>query len=799
MSSIKFLKAILVILFMVPVHCFEASWFEKLPIMSETWPVIQNSRAVDWNKNRLYSLIKIQSKVYLGINDANKTSQKIMLQLNDTRMDTSIQEYDCRLSYDNVNGALYLLCLRFISWFDFLITKVDTDGTITLIKRFIDTSQLYHFVHRIGHGPNSTFWVTFRIISSALHSRYITKRTNYPAYSNLTRVLYFNSDCEQMWERTYSAAVIIAAVSNNSNYLLVTQNVGLRLLDYSTGNQIGIYMKNNVQSGFAALDVVSDFHRRIFILWNDNQSRMSTYILEQITFCKNGRTASINSRIFPGVKFSFAYVVPNSNLLVETAYQSGWQLEELDDDLMTISQLSIPKPLDTVAYFLPSVGLQSVFLTFGATESTLIDGTQIDADAVYMALFRTSAYHSQNNFSSYCVEPPTVTEIPPPAPRVPDIGSAGGMGIVGIMGIIVGTIVFFISFGILSYRWNKYLMNSWDYDRNKGSTSDVNVSTPPSSSPNSTTACQSVAISETYSFEVNLDLFVKLRKKLLETAHCQVYSADILNDQMANQERTRDAIVKISTTTSREDFAHEAQIHRLFRNKIYFSQIYGYDIECKAICMKYYQKGSLAQWIRDTNSMLPYYSSAIVFSFASDIVNAIKTMHDMSIMHGDIKPDNILLDQIDGTFYRAVITDFGSAKNLNDKNNLFNASYCRKLHATPMYAAPEVLCQVFNVNDYAIQDCSPEAFKSSDIYSYGMTIHEMISRESPYHFERDMSKIVELVISGFIPVIDQQRDHELKGDLLLQFLIKLIPRCCIQSPRLRLTAEQILTEFKSQK
>ncbi|KAI7739988.1 hypothetical protein M8C21_004403 [Ambrosia artemisiifolia] len=78
------------------------------------------------------------------------------------------------------------------------------------------------------------------------------------------------------------------------------------------------------------------------------------------------------------------------------------------------------------------------------------------------------------------------------------------------------------------------------------------------------------------------------------------------------------------------------------------------------------------------------------------------------ILHFDIKPHNILLDQD----FCPKISDFGLAKLFLEKRSMISVSCMR---GTPGYIAPELLSRNFG-----------QVSHKSDVYSYGMMILEMV-------------------------------------------------------------------------
>ena len=78
-----------------------------------------------------------------------------------------------------------------------------------------------------------------------------------------------------------------------------------------------------------------------------------------------------------------------------------------------------------------------------------------------------------------------------------------------------------------------------------------------------------------------------------------------------------------------------------------------------------------------------------VLSVARDIVEAMIYLHDRGVIHGDLKPSNILLKTImlDGSpVVQAKVSDFGTAVLLED-----GQTSRRYFGGTPTHMAPEVL------------------------------------------------------------------------------------------------------------
>ena len=98
---------------------------------------------------------------------------------------------------------------------------------------------------------------------------------------------------------------------------------------------------------------------------------------------------------------------------------------------------------------------------------------------------------------------------------------------------------------------------------------------------------------------------------------------------------------------------------------------------------------------------------------ARQVAEALQKMHKAGFIHGDIKPDNIRIKE-DGT---AVLLDLGFAHRLGENSALHEQGF---ILGTLDYLAPE-LCSP-----------EPEGGYSTDIFSLGVTLFEMITGRLPY-------------------------------------------------------------------
>ena len=97
---------------------------------------------------------------------------------------------------------------------------------------------------------------------------------------------------------------------------------------------------------------------------------------------------------------------------------------------------------------------------------------------------------------------------------------------------------------------------------------------------------------------------------------------------------------------------------------------------------------------------------------------ALDVAHSVGVVHRDIKPDNIIIAEYDGSDWVEVV-DFGVAKIQEDVNRRINLTGANIIVGTPRYMSPE--------------QCEEKPVDArSDIYSLGIVIYEMLSNEAPF-------------------------------------------------------------------
>ena len=159
---------------------------------------------------------------------------------------------------------------------------------------------------------------------------------------------------------------------------------------------------------------------------------------------------------------------------------------------------------------------------------------------------------------------------------------------------------------------------------------------------------------------------------------------------------------------------------------------------------------------------------------AIEIAQAVDYLHGEKVIHGDIKPANIMITQE----YKTKVCDLGLSKLVTESSIL-----CTTLvrPGTPLYMAPELYLQ------------TPEARRSceSDIFSFGATMHELFFGNNLWGIDTNASdaekQLQEKYMEKMTPLSQERDESELHT---------IIADCVQHEPSCRPKAREVLEQLE---
>jgi|GEM_PF-6701772 len=220
-----------------------------------------------------------------------------------------------------------------------------------------------------------------------------------------------------------------------------------------------------------------------------------------------------------------------------------------------------------------------------------------------------------------------------------------------------------------------------------------------------------------------------------------------------------------------EQFVNEARLAAALKNP-HVVEIYDFGVETDSpyIVMEYvdgYHLAEILSYYRNAGLQLPQKFCASIFLQAAD---ALAAAHKAGIVHGDIKPSNLILNR-EGLIK---ISDFGLARLAAWGNSSVN----KNILGTPHYLSPEIY-----------QDVAPSF--ASDMWALGVTLYQLLTGQYPFVGpEPEAIKKQVLFLDPAPPETIRNKIHPDLGKLVLQLLTK--------DPDKRLVhAEQITQELQN--
>jgi len=204
-------------------------------------------------------------------------------------------------------------------------------------------------------------------------------------------------------------------------------------------------------------------------------------------------------------------------------------------------------------------------------------------------------------------------------------------------------------------------------------------------------------------------------------------------------------------------------------------RIYGFNLNKGSafMVMELARLGSLYTILRDKKKH-PHLPWKLRLSIAMDILRGMGYMHKRHIIHRDLKSLNVLLRQD----WSAIICDFGLAR-----IKLTSQSVGTKGVGSASWMAPEM------------GDRDQVTTAAVDIFSFGMIMYELLTREVPFGIEKlSGTQIAIELFRGKRPMIGDQNKYESMKDCPRGYT-ELMTECWRQDPTKRPQCDKILSQL----
>ena len=175
----------------------------------------------------------------------------------------------------------------------------------------------------------------------------------------------------------------------------------------------------------------------------------------------------------------------------------------------------------------------------------------------------------------------------------------------------------------------------------------------------------------------------------------------VLPPELAFQQDIRERFTREAQTAARLSHPHIVPIHTVGEGQglVYF--VMGY-VDGESVAARLRRRGKLP--VEEVRRIM------------KETADALSAAHALSIIHRDIKPDNILLE---GTRGRVMVTDFGIAKALS-ASSAATLTGAGVAIGTPAFMSPEQAAGEREIDG------------RSDLYSLGIVTYQMLTGELPF-------------------------------------------------------------------
>lgn len=234
---------------------------------------------------------------------------------------------------------------------------------------------------------------------------------------------------------------------------------------------------------------------------------------------------------------------------------------------------------------------------------------------------------------------------------------------------------------------------------------------------------------------------------------------------------------KVAIKTLRQELAQDAVLLRRFRREASVLETLQHPNCVKVLyvhrghppffVMEYVDAPSLQTQVVAYGAM----PATSVIKIARAMLDVLELLHESGIVHGDIKPDNILMSE------PVKLVDFGLAK-LDGMPRLTRTGH---FAGTVMYTAPELLTGE-----------TPPGL-ACDIYALGATLYFAYQNRAPFVFHKHPgAQMMEVARGQTMPLVAQSTTED--DALLLSAIPKFMARSVSVRPSSVVSARELLTQ-----
>lgn len=230
-------------------------------------------------------------------------------------------------------------------------------------------------------------------------------------------------------------------------------------------------------------------------------------------------------------------------------------------------------------------------------------------------------------------------------------------------------------------------------------------------------------------------------------------------------------------------FVKEIKILALIGEHPNLVLLHGYCVKPPCLVMEYVALGSLSyllHFCEDEHVQAAITDGRVKKKLISGVANGMLQLHEVAVVHGDLKPANVLVDRC----YTAKVADFGLATLRGKTSASIASSVTMKdddgsdgVAGTGAYMAPELLDST-GAPDFKV-----------DVYSFGILLNELIQEEEPFSGEE--ANFFGRGVFGAANYAKQGKRPNVKGKTPLE-VKKLIEACWNSDPAKRPSFKDII-------